>query len=486
MGGIAAALSKGGEDAVSSVLLMLQKLEHRGADTIRVATPITAVSAKSLQELRDKRIFSSIAVGHSVSHALREEGKPTVLRREYALAFEGHLCPSSKASDTNESVDELGSEPERSAERFIKEFDGSYIFAIPLSNRLVAGRDLFGTSPLFFGENQAFCTLASERKALWALGIKHAKSFPPGNLATATLKGFTFKPVATVPQPIPKRIGMEKAAHRLRDLLLASAKERVSDAEKIAVAFSGGLDSSVVAVLAKACAKRVNLVTVGLGGQPELRHAEVAAKSLELPLQVQAFTVADVESTVEKVLWLIEEPDAMKVGVAIPLFWAAHIASKIGCRVLLTGQGADELFGGYHKYLNEYKQGGVEAVQKSMHHDLVMSYETNSQRDNPVCAFHKLELRLPFIDREVVRFALSLPLKLKIESAEDGLRKRVLRRAAQDMGIPTFITEKTKKAVQYATGVDRALRELARRRGLTKRDYVKRVFEKIYPTVEDE
>jgi len=147
----------------------------------------------------------------------------------------------------------------------------------------------------------------------------------------------------------------------------------------------------------------------------------------------------------------------------------------------LAGQGADELFGGYHRYLTEYVRGGVKAVQKSMFHDFVMSYETNFQRDNPVCAFHKVELRLPYTDREVVRFALSLPVNLKILSSDDHLRKRVLRHVARNLGIPEFIAERTKKAVQYATGVDRALRELARRRGLTLRDYVKQVFSKIYP-----
>jgi len=170
----------------------------------------------------------------------------------------------------------------------------------------------------------------------------------------------------------------------------------------------------------------------------------------------------------------------MKVGVAIPLFWAAEVASRIGCNVLLAGQGADELFGGYHKYLTEYVCGGVEAVQKCMFQDLLMSHETNFQRDNTVCAFHKVELRLPYIDREVVRFALSLPLNLKIDSVDDRLRKRVLRHVARSLGIPEFIAERTKKAVQYATGVDKALKELARRRGLSQRDYIKQIFVKVF------
>jgi len=225
----------------------------------------------------------------------------------------------------------------------------------------------------------------------------------------------------------------------------------------------------------------VNLIAVGLKGQPELLHAEAAAKSLELPLHLQTYTVADVENVLEKVLWLIEEPDPMKVGVAIPLFWVAETAFEIGCRIMLAGQGADELFGGYRRYLSEYKKGGVKDVQKSLFHDVLMSYETNFQRDNAVCAYNKVDLRLPYIDHEVVRFSLSLPVNLKIDSTDDPLRKRVLRQVAKNLGIPRFIVERTKKAVQYASGVDKALKELARRKGLRKQDCIKQVFEKIYP-----
>jgi len=205
------------------------------------------------------------------------------------------------------------------------------------------------------------------------------------------------------------------------------------------------------------------------------------AKLLKLPLHLKTYSVADVENVLEKVLWLIEEPDLMKVGVAIPLFWAAEVASQIGCQVLLAGQGADELFGGYHRYLKIYESRGVKAVQKSMFDDVVMSHETNFQRDNMVCAFHRVELRLPYIDRKVVDFALSLPINLKIHSVDDPLRKRILRQVAKNLGIPGLVAERSKKAVQFATGVDKALKELARKRGLTPRDYIKQVFGKIYP-----
>jgi len=483
VGGIAAALDKRGEDAVPSVLLMLKQLTHRGADNFHVATPTSKVAVKSLRELQTKKLVSNTAIGHNFSSiSSKEKHQPVLLEKNYALVFEGRLFPPSKTSNINEVAHCLEPNFQRNAKNIIRKSEGSYTFAITWPDKILVGRDSFGTNPLFYGENEKFCAIASERKALWTLGITNAKSFPPGNLATVSSKGFYFLPIASITQPPRKRISIEKAASRLQNLLLKSTAERVSDVEEVAVAFSGGLDSSVVAFLAQKCGVKVHLVTVGLESQLELRHAKASANSLRMPFHLQTHTIADVENVLEKVLWLIEEPDGMKVGVAIPFFWAAETASGIGCRVLLAGQGADELFGGYHRYLTVYRRGNVEAVQRSMFHDLVMSHETNFQRDNTVCAFNKVELRLPYIDREVVRFALSLPLNLKIESTQDNQRKRVLRQVAKNLGIADFIAERNKKAVQYATGVDKALRTLARRRSLTLRDYVKQVFEKIFPT----
>jgi len=484
MGAIVAAVNKRGENAVPTVVAMLKELTHRGVDAHEVATPTSAATAKSIEKIAIQDISSSVALGHNLSRVLPRDRPQPVQGDGFALVFEGRLFPSTSLPDVNEVIEMLEPNPQRNAIHVIEELEGSYAFAIARPNQIVAGRDALGTNPLYYGENETTCAIASERKALWKLGIKNAKSFPPGYTAVINAQGFSFKPIKTIVQPLQEDIDMETAAKRLQDLLLESMRKRVSDLEKVAVAFSGGLDSSLIAVLAEKCGINVQLISVGLENQPEVKFAETAAEALKLPLHLQTYTVKDVEKILPKVLWLIEEPNLIKASIAIPFYWTAENASKLGCNVLLAGQGADELFGGYQRYLKEYEQLGVEAVQKAMYRDVETSYEKNFQRDNQACSFHKVELRLPFVDRDVVRFSLSLPPSLKIESSEDHLRKRVLRRVAQNLGMPLFIVNKTKKAVQYATGVNKAIKRLARKEGLTSREYVEKVFRRVYPALE--
>lgn len=481
MGAIAAVVNKRGENAVPSVVIMLRELKHRGVDAHGVATPSSTTTVKSIEDMKIENLNSPVALGHNLSRIFSRDHPQPLLSDDFALVFEGHLFPTSGASEVDEALKKLKLEPQRNAGSFIRELEGSYSFAIARAEKVIAGRDMFGTNSLYYGENETACAIASERKALWAVGIKDVKSFPPGNLAVISDNGVVFQPIKTVTQPSLKSINMDTAAKHLQDFLLESTRKKVSGLKKVAVAFSGGLDSSIIAALAKICGIDVHVISVGLKNQAEIEYTEATAERLDLPLHLGIFTVDDVERALPKVLWLIEEPDAVKVSIAIPFYWTAEIASKLRCHVLLAGQGSDELFGGYHKYLGMYAQFGITAVQNAMHHDVISSYETNFQRDTQVCSFHKVELRLPFVDREVVQFALGLPVSLKIESTGDHLRKRVLRRVAQNLELPQFIVNKPKKAIQYTTGVNKTLQRLARKENLTLREYVKRIFQTVYP-----
>jgi asparagine synthase (glutamine-hydrolysing) len=485
MGALVAAVNKKGENVLPTVVAMLRQLKHRGNSGHGVATPDLAKSAKTFEELNFKNLSSSVALGHNLSCILPRDQPQPVQGNGFTVVFEGRLFPSPNLPDlpeVKEIVGKLASNPLRNAGSIIESCDGSYVFALAESSRIVAGRDVFGATPLYYGENDTLCAVASERKALWKNGIRDVRSFPPGQLTVMDAQGFSFHSVKELRMPPRETVDMETAARALQLLLLESTRKRVSDLEAVAVAFSGGIDSSVVAVLAENVGLDVQLVSVGLEGQREVMFAEEAAEALGLPLHLQTYTVNELEQTLAEVLWLIEEPHVINACIAVPFYWTAETASKLGYPVLLAGQGADELFGGYQRYLTEYERSGAEAVDQKMFHDIENAYRANFQRDNQVCSFSGVELRLPFIDCDVVDFSLRLPLRLKINSVDDKLRKRVLRRVARNLEIPSFMTDKRKKAVQYTTGVTKALQRLAKDEGLTLREYVEKAFSKVYPS----
>jgi asparagine synthase (glutamine-hydrolysing) len=484
MGALVAAVNRKGENVVPTVVVMLRELTHRGKDGHGIATPSSAATAATLEELDHNNIVSSIALGHNLSCIMPRDQPQPVQGDGFMVVFEGRLFPAQNLprwSEVQEIVEKLGSNPLRNAGSILENLDGSYVFAVAESNRIVAGRDVFGATPLYYGENETVCAVASERKALWKLGLKEVWSFPPGKLAIINKQGFSFHAVKELRAPPKEKVDMETAARALQILLLESTRKQVSDLDEVAVAFSGGVDSSVVAALAEHAGLDVKLVSVGLEDQPEVMFTEQAAEALGLPLHLQTYTVSDLEETLAKVLWLVEEPHVINACIAVPFFWLTETASKLGYPVLLAGQGADELFGGYQRYLTEYERSGAEAVEQKMFHDVEYAYRQNFQRDNQVCSVHGVELRLPFIDRHVVDFSLRLPLRLKINSVEDRLRKRILRRVAHDIDVPGFMADKPKKAVQYTTGVTKALQRLAKDDGLTLREYVEKAFRMVYP-----
>ena len=478
MGAIAAAVSKTGENVVPKIAIMLTALLHRGFDYHGIATFNSIIRAKSIKKMEIEKLDSIVALGHNLSRILLRDHPQPLQGEGFSFVFEGRLFPSSSRPEANVIMEKLKHTPQKNAQQIIKRVNGSYVFTIACPDRVIVGRDTLGTNPLYYGENETTCAVASERKALWTLGIKNVKSFPPGNIAIINEYGFSFTSVKPVTYPIIKTVKMENAVKNLKNLLVKSTKERLADLEKVAVAFSGGLDSSIIAMLAKICGVKVDLISVGLKGLFDVQHVKVAAEALELPLQFQTYTLDDVKEVLPKVLWLIEEPDVIKVSVAIPFYWIAATASKLGDNILLAGQGSDELFGGYQRYLRKYMQQDS-TLQGSMYKDIILNYENNLQRDNQICSFHKVELRLPFMDHDVVNFSLSLPVNLKIKSAEDNLRKRVLRQVAQRLGLPHFIVNRVKKSIQYETGVDRTLRKLARNKDLTLKTHVKNVFRDV-------
>jgi asparagine synthase (glutamine-hydrolysing) len=226
------------------------------------------------------------------------------------------------------------------------------------------------------------------------------------------------------------------------------------------------------------CVKDVLLISVGLEGSRDLEDAERISREIGLPFRAETYTISDVEETLPKVLWLIEEANALRAAICIPEFWLAEKSFKMGYRAIFSGQGSDELFAGYHKYLRSYSES-FSAVEENLYYDTLRLHENSLEPKEKIYTFHNVEVRFPYVDYDLASFALSLPVTLKISSSNDPLRKRILRKLAEYIGLPLEVYLKPKKAIQYGTGVSQALRKIAKKNGLNVQSLINQVFKGI-------
>ena len=403
-----AVLDKHGDNVVDRVLEVLNAFSSRQPCHFGLVSSRKSVFEKSPGVLRRQGLDSSTLVGYVSLRPTSVSGYEFLQLDDAALVFEGRVYSPIMKTAIMEQVAKEPLHCEALLQKLISDADGDYSFLMVKDGWIGAGRDPVGVQPLYYGENQTVAVVATNRKALWKLGIENPVSFPPGNIAFVNRDGFQFKPVKTLTFAQPTAITLDEAAKRLQVLLEESIRRRTHDVKEVAVAFSGGLDSSIVAYLASKLGVKVNLLQVSMENQAETEEAIEASNQLNLPLQVHLFKDSDVEKILPAVVALIEEPDPVKASVGLPFYWAAEKASEAGFHVMLAGQGADELFGGYQRYVNEYCREGSEAVRKTMFNDVVRIHESNLERDLKITGFHDVELRLPFASFELAEFALSL------------------------------------------------------------------------------
>ena len=240
---------------------------------------------------------------------------------------------------------------------------------------------------------------------------------------------------------------MGDAAERLADILKRSVRDCVTGCRKIAVSFSGGIDSALLAFLAsKSC--EVVLCSVHTKGSRDERVPREAADLLGLELAEAAMGREDVVRQLSS-LSLPFHPSRMDKSLWCIYSRTAEMASEHRASVIVLGQLADELFGGYMKYTVELERNGAIAASRMMMRDVLACSSGAFIRDEAACASWT-EPRFPFANEELVRFGLGLPVEYKISG---GTRKLVVREAARKLGLPERLVQSPKKAAQYSSGV---------------------------------
>ena len=267
-----------------------------------------------------------------------------------------------------------------------------------------------------------------------------------------------------------------------------------SCAPKTGVIYSGGVDSSLLAVLAaRHCS--VTAYTVGVEEAPDIPFA----KQLKSHFHHEIIKLSDeeVDKELDEILPIIKGTEGsispVRVGAELPSHFAARAAAEDGFKVVLSGQGPDEMFGGYARYLPVLFGKGYPALEKLLKLDTCDLKGRIINIDRAICKSQGVELRNPFLSDEFVEYGLSIDVKERLWSgakkpqypceAYEGkyaIRKFCEKKAAEEI-LPKEIVWRPKKAAQYGSGMHKALDRLARKHGF--KEKAKKAGKKEYLTM---
>jgi len=214
-------------------------------------------------------------------------------------------------------------------------------------------------------------------------------------------------------------------------------------------ALSGGVDSALVAKLAgREC------VAVGVSGSHDLKQAKIAAQAIGLPCSYVTIAEREIEDALPLVVRAIPEKNPVNTGIALTQYFIARFAGEHGYRRIITGQGADEIFGGYARYLQS------STLEADLARDIALLPQ-QAARDQAVAALFQTLISMPYLDLRVMRAAQKIPADRKVQN---GQRKIPLREVAA-RHLPKEIAWQEKKAMQYGSGIWDVLRKTARHNG---------------------
>jgi asparagine synthase (glutamine-hydrolysing) len=495
MCGIAGILSKDGENVMPLVGSMLSCMINRGPDGAGIVADGRIVKSNSIAALQSQfhKVTAKSVIGHNRlaivggtcgaqpfrscdGRFVLEHNGEIYNYKEIRKKLERRQHRFVTTTDSEVIIHLLEDKIAKSSflgaiKKTVAELDGVYALAIrdEKTGQIALVRDRIGVRQLYYANAPNFIAFASERKALWKIGIQEpTRRILPGSaiIISADGKLQSFQVAAPIPQKV--RVAyrtMSSAVETYRKALIESMEKRTQDFKRIGIIFSGGIDSVLVAYLAAKMVPDVVCYTCGAKDSNDIAYARQIANELNLELRVAELDQDEVERLIPEVMNTIEDSNMGQVEVALPVYGAVKLAHEDGIKVMLTGQGADELFGGYSWYAKVAEKEGYRKLRQHMVEDLLLLYKETLEREDKITMAHSIELREPFLDSEVIKAALSIDLRLNVKGNLDIFGKHVHRKLAQNVGIPRDIAYRVKEAAQHGSGMHSMLDAIARKHG---------------------
>ena len=437
------------------ILEMSKKLRHRGPDWSGIYDASNAVLSHERLAIVDPTSGNQPLISPSKKLILAANGE---IYNHRALRS---TCDLEYQFQTESDCEVILALYEKEGKDFVKKLNGIFAFAIydQEQDEYFIARDHMGIIPLYMGwDGDGTFYVASELKALEGVCSK-IELFPPGHY----LHSSEGKPVKWYTPDWTEYETVKDNPTSIEDLhdALADAVHRqlMSDVP-YGVLLSGGLDSSITSALAKKfAAKRIesgdtqtawwpqlHSFSVGLEGSPDLAAAQKVAEHIGTVHHEIKFTIQEGLDAIREVIYHLETYDITTIRASTPMFLMARAIKALGIKMVLSGEGADELFGGYlyfHKAPNaeEFHEETVRKLDKLHQYDCL--------RANKSLAAWGIEGRVPFLDKEFIEVAMRLNPKDKMITS-DRMEKWVLRKAFESY-LPESVAWRQKE--QFSDGV---------------------------------
>ncbi|KAF0688459.1 Aste57867_19924 [Aphanomyces stellatus] len=348
---------------------------------------------------------------------------------------------------------------------FLRHLRGMFSFVLYDSTKdvLIAARDHMGITPLYYGYGaDGSVWFASEMKAL-AHGCVRFELFPPGSVFTSTTGEFTRWYTPSWMEP--GHIGAVPLNYDgLRQAFETAVTKRMMSDVPWGVLLSGGLDSSLVASIAcrhqrklyagsdSEWSPRLHSFTIGLENSPDLAAAKEVAKYLGTIHHSYTYTIQEGIDAVSDVIYHLETYDVTTIRASTPMFLMSRKIKAMGIKMVLSGEGADEVFGGY---LYFHKAPNAQAFHNETVDKLKGLHQYDCLRANKATSAWGVEARVPFLDADFLDVAMNLDTREKMCDRQAGrMEKYVIRKAfdtPENPYLPASILWRQKE--QFSDGV---------------------------------
>ncbi len=338
---------------------------------------------------------------------------------------------------------------EKDGTNCFSKLDGSYACVILDEDETILVRDPVGARPLVYGTRDGNLYFASEAKALLHY-LPEVKELPPGHTYSTRdgLQPFSFEH-----SQLPDFDTPAEAATALREVMIEAVEKMMADGAVEGVSLSGGLDSSLIAAIAKQFNRRLKVFSTTIKRYPsqDLGYAKLMANYLGLDHYIYRITDEDIARILPRAVWFMESFDEDCISGFVANYYAAKLARE-HTNCVLVGEGADELFGGYFRELQAVDD--PEEKEEVARKLLAIAYNTALRRLDRGWMSNSVDYRAPFLDGKVVALSERIPLAMKVY-AQDGeqIEKWILREAFRDM-LPREIAKRPKLRFARGSGVD--------------------------------